>query len=100
MLRKLPARPTYDRFTHELLLAGFRLEMDDLSWRHRNGGMASVEAIEDIVALYSGLAGVFLKILKSGRSFDVRLDEDGDGLGATLRVESQPLLDQIVGEIH
>jgi len=98
MLRNLPSRPTYDWFTHELLRAGFRLEIDDLSWRHDNGAMASVEAIADIVALYPGLAAVFLKILKSGRTFHISLTEDDNGLGATVRVEAQGLLDQIAEE--
>jgi len=79
-------------------MAGFTLDMTDLSWRHENGAAASVEAIEDIILLYPGLSGVFLKILKAGKWFTVRLDEDADGLGATLRIEAQGLLDRIEEE--
>jgi hypothetical protein len=62
-------------------MAGFTLDMTDLSWRHENGAAASVEAIEDIISHYPGLSGVFLKILKARSSFAVRLTEDADGLG-------------------
>lgn len=97
-MARLPSRPTYERFIHALLRAGFTLDESDLSWRHDNGAAASVEAIEDIVELYPGLTAIFLKILKAGRRFDVTLTEDPDGLGATLRVESRQLLDVIEQE--
>lgn len=97
-MSRLPSRPTYERFVHALLRAGFSLDESDLSWRHENGAIASVEAVEDIVELYPGLTGVFLKILKAGRPFNVTLTEDPDGMGVTLRVEAQMVLDRLVEE--
>ncbi|MGD9725933.1 MAG: hypothetical protein AB7V39_06010 [Nitrospiraceae bacterium] len=97
-MARLPALPTYAHFVHELLQAGFQFEQDDLTWRHQNGAVITVEGVEDLIAYYAGLSDVFLKILKSGRDIAMQVIPDKDGMGATVRVEARGLLDRIAEE--
>lgn len=90
----------YENFCIALKELGFYFEVTDYSWRHpHNGACASVEAMKDVCLLYPTLAEPVLKIMASGQCFDIKYDIDPDGMGATVRLRPQPLLDHIATKI-